>query len=128
LLGTYRINGDDGTAIQNGASLSAVATENWSTSGTGTRFRSFGSAVGSTVQSELLGWQAGIGVTFGGSANVFLDANRILRNRTYTVTAAPSPTGIAGAQFYCTNPTAGQARPYWSNGTEWRDATGTLLA
>lgn len=83
--------------------------------------------LGGTSTNEVVRFDHGSGFQMFGT-NIVVDANRILRNRTYTVGAAPSPTGIAGAQFYCTNPTTGAARPYWSNGTNWYDAAGTLLA
>lgn len=43
--------------------------------------------------------------------------------RVYTTAARPSATGIAGMMIY--DSTLG--KPIWSNGTAWRDATGTAV-
>ena len=62
------------------------------------------------------------------NGTVAIDANGLIRPRTYTVATVPSAAGVAGAMIYVTNPAVGSARPYWSNGTNWYDAAGTLLA
>lgn len=52
-----------------------------------------------------------------------------IRTASYTVAGQPSASGSGpGAMIYVTNPATGQPRPYWSNGSEWRDAAGALLA
>lgn len=114
------------TNYANVGSIDLLSTSPHTTTNLGTYWRFTCTAPGSLVPIDVARI-TDTGLQMYG-ANTVIDANRILRNRTYTVATVPSPTGIAGAQFYCTNPAAGQARPYWSNGTEWRDATGTLLA
>jgi hypothetical protein len=114
------------TNYANVGSIDLLSTSPHTTTNLGTYWRFTCTAPGSLAPIDVARiTDAGLQMY---GANTVIDANRLLHNRTYTVAAAPSPTGIAGTQFYCTNPAAGQARPYWSNGTEWRDATGTLLA
>ena len=52
-----------------------------------------------------------------------------IRTASYSVAGVPSATTAgAGTMIYVTNPTPGSPRPFWSNGSEWRDAAGTILA
>lgn len=46
----------------------------------------------------------------------------------FTVSGVPAASSRLGYMIYVTNPAAGMPRPYWSDGTDWRDSTGTVLA
>jgi hypothetical protein len=54
--------------------------------------------------------------------NGIITADKALQLKSYTVTGAPSPTGIAGAMIYVTDETGG-AVPAFSDGTNWRRVT-----
>ncbi|MGX1100257.1 hypothetical protein [Amorphus sp. MBR-141] len=57
-----------------------------------------------------------------------IDALGAIRTRPYTVATVPDATASgAGAMIYVTDASAG-ARPFWSDGSDWRDAAGTVLA
>lgn len=129
MLGAYRFGGDDGVGIRNGPFMSCVATEAWTAAARGSRLSFSGPPNGSTVAAELLGMQAGVGLTFGGASNVFLDANRHFITDLRTVETLPT-VGTARRLCAVSNALApawnatlvggGAVRCLaWDNGTAW---------
>ena len=90
MLGAYRFGGDDGVGIRNGPFMSCVATENWSATARGSRIAFSGPPNGGTTAAELLGMQAGVGLSYGGAANLFLDNDRTFRTRAFPVATLPT--------------------------------------
>lgn len=84
-----------------------------------------GGAVGTFWHGETFGPQLSIGNI---TPTATIDADGPIRTRPFTVTTVPSASSAGpGAMIYVIDAGPG-ARPYWSDGTDWRDATGTVLA
>lgn len=62
----------------------------------------------------------------GVGADIWLDANRIFRLRSYTVATLPA-SPVAGSQAYCSNESGG-AVPVFGDGTNWRRVTDRAIA
>ena len=85
-------------------------------------------------------WTGGVAVTAWQSAagpqlsvgditpTAAIDVLGAIRTRPYSVATVPDAIASgAGAMIYVTDAAAG-ARPFWSDGADWRDASGTVLA
>jgi len=120
--GVYNFTFYDGSGYTTGARLTSNVIETTpSSTAMATRPRFLACAVGSTTLSDLVAWDHTNGQTMFGTSNIVIDANRILRPRSYTISTLPTitTTGI----IHCSDlgPTASSAGSglLMSNGTNW---------
>lgn len=119
--------GDDG--YKNGARIRFISIETFASTAAASRIQLFASASGGTTLTEMARWDMGTGFSMYG-ANKVINQERAIMARAYTVagiSATQATNTGAGGMIYVTNAAAG-ARPYWSDGANFRDAAGVTVA
>lgn len=127
-MGRFTFQGYDSANYNTSAFMGAVATETWTTTARGTRFRINTTANGTTsVVENFVVENDGSLLANGG--NAFLDNNRLFRLRVYTVATLPT-AGIQGRRAAVSDalsPTYGATvasggavnTPVYDNGSAW---------
>lgn len=119
--------GDDG--YKNGGRIRISAIETFSSVGAASQVTLWASVSGSTTLTEMARWNHSTGFSMYG-ANKVINQERAIMARAYTVagiSATQAANTGAGGMIYVTNAAAG-ARPYWSDGANFRDAAGVTVA